>query len=170
MIELEDIDEMASRICTSCGMCCNGVLFQVVRLQPEDSVKELEALGMKLGRKKREPYFKQPCQFLHECRCEIYAGRPTRCRDFECRQIQLLAARQVSEDEVMQLVEDVKGRVAKIEEMLGEAGNFEFDASLSERCAQVTESGGGADIDKLRNAMTALSAVLGRNFRVKPVS
>ena len=26
----------ASRLCTACGMCCNGVMFHTVRLQPRD--------------------------------------------------------------------------------------------------------------------------------------
>jgi hypothetical protein len=74
----------AERLCTACGMCCNGVLFEIVRLQPQDSIKELEKLGMQVNRRKTEPYFKQPCRMLDGCSCTIYEQRPTRCRRFEC--------------------------------------------------------------------------------------
>ena len=163
-----DFESVASRICTLCGMCCNGVLFQIVRLQPEDSVKELEALGMKIGRRKKDPYFKQPCRFLRDCHCEIYSARPMRCRDFDCRQLQLLEAREVTEDEVMQLVDDVKRRVARIEALLEAAGNVERDASLADRFAQVRESGEQSHRE-LNDAMTGLGGILNRNFRVRPL-
>lgn len=166
VMDPNELSAAASRLCTACGMCCNGVLFHIVRLGPQDSVKELEALGMKLGRKKREPYFRQPCAFLKECRCQIYAARPTRCREFECRQLHLLAAREVTEDEVMQLIDEVKTRVARIEDLLGEAGNSASDEPLAERCAQVLEAGESED-GELAQAMTGLSGMLSRNFRVQ---
>jgi uncharacterized protein len=111
--------DAASRICTACGMCCNGVLFQVVRLQPGDSVQELSRLGLPLRRKKREPYFTQPCPCLSaERRCSIYESRPTRCRLFNCQQIQRLEAGTSTEAEVMAQVTHAHQLLGQVEQLL----------------------------------------------------
>lgn len=164
--------DVASRLCTVCGLCCNGVLFHIVRLQQTDSVKELEALGMKVSRKKREPYFKQPCSFLKDCTCSNYAARPLRCRLFECRQLQRLADQQVTEDDVIHAIGDVKRRVAKIEAMLQQAGNTSVHLPLSERYEQVLASAGCAGATTARRhliaEMTGLNQVLNHDFRREP--
>ena len=164
--------DVVSRLCTVCGLCCNGVLFHIVRLQPADSVKQLEALGMKVSRKKREPYFKQPCSFLNDCTCSHYAARPLRCRLFECRQLQRLADQQVTEDDVMHAIGDVKRRVANVEAMLQHAGNTSVHLPLSERYEQVLASSGHAGATtprrQLIEEMTGLNQVLNHDFRREP--
>ena len=42
---------VGARLCAACGLCCNGVVFHTVRLQPGDSAKSVAALGLKLKRK-----------------------------------------------------------------------------------------------------------------------
>jgi hypothetical protein len=66
---------IAARLCSQCGMCCNGVIFHRVRLQVADSPKELAALGLKLKRKRGQHYFLQPCPAFRETHCSIYASR-----------------------------------------------------------------------------------------------
>lgn len=168
-----ELANAASRLCTNCGLCCNGVLFHIVRLQPTDSMRQLETLGMKLSRKKREPYFKQPCSFLKECMCSIYAARPLRCRLFECRQLQRLADQQVTEEDVMHAIGDVKKRVSNIEAMLARAGNTSVHLPLSERCEQTLACSSHAEMTtvsrQLVAEMSALKRVLNREFRKEPV-
>jgi uncharacterized protein len=163
----------ASRLCKACGLCCNGVLFHIVRLQPADSPKELEALGMKVSRKKREPYFKQPCGFLKEDTCCHYTARPLRCRLFACRQLRQLADGQVTEDDVMHTIADAKRKVAGIEALLTDAGNTAPDLPLTERYEQVMAAADCAGAkatsrDLLVKAMIDLRRVLGTSFRVEP--
>ena len=88
----------ASRLCTECGLCCNGVMFHTVKLQPADSAKELAALGLKLKRKKGNHYILQPCPAFCGSHCSIYESRPERCRLFECRQLKSVAAGEITED------------------------------------------------------------------------
>lgn len=159
--------EAASRLCLNCGLCCNGVLFQIVRLQSTDSVRELESLGMKLNRKKREPYFKQPCGFLDKCTCSIYESRPLRCRLFECQQLHLLADEKVSEREVIQAIEEAKEKVRSVEALLALAGNSSVSLPLSERYDQAMASA-GAD-ENLKVAMESLQQILNANFRIEPL-
>src|SRR6188508_2374656 len=88
-------------LCLDCGLCCNGVIFADVQLQPGDDTKGLESLGLSpVGRKEsrrggdsaadskangQSLKFLQPCTALgNDCRCRIYPGRPKYCREFEC--------------------------------------------------------------------------------------
>jgi hypothetical protein len=120
---------------------------------------------MKLSRKKREPYFRQPCDFLEECTCSIYESRPLRCRLFECRQIHLLADKKVSERDVVQAIEAAKEKVKNVEALLAQAGNSSISLPLSERYDQAMASA-GAD-ENLKVAMESLQQILNANFRTE---
>ena len=154
--------EAASRLCTACGMCCNGVLFEIVRLQPQDSVKELEKLGMQINRRKTQPYFKQPCRFLNDCTCTIYEQRPTRCRRFECLQLKLLADGEITEVDAAAKIAEAKILVQRIHELLFEAGDHAVDEALEERARRVL---GDQTDTPLYYEMQSLKRLLNRNFR-----
>jgi Fe-S-cluster containining protein len=162
-----EIAEAASRLCTACGLCCNGVLFHIVRLQPSDSVKQLESLGMSVNRKKHEPYFRQPCRFLIDCTCTQYAARPERCRLFECQQLRRLAAGEVLETTSQLCIDEAKRRVAEVERMLLEVGNTDVHLPMLERYLQVLEAD-APSLQPLIDEMTALNAMLNEHFRLEP--
>ncbi len=152
----------ASRLCTSCGMCCNGVLFEIVKLQPEDSIWDLEKLGMKVNRKKTEPYFKQPCRFLDDCTCTIYTQRPTRCRHFECIQLKKLALGEITEADAQAKIDEARQRVAGIQALLAIAGDAKTEDSLTERVDRVLADHSD---ETLKEEMRALKLYLARHFR-----
>jgi Fe-S-cluster containining protein len=126
----------ASRLCLACGMCCNGVLFQIVRVQQTDSIADLERHGLKLRRKKRDPYFDQPCAMLDGCRCTIYAQRPLRCRSFECQQILRLSRGETTESAALKKIEEARKLVGAVQAKLTEVGDTATDEPLLQRCAQ----------------------------------
>ncbi|GEP42735.1 YkgJ family cysteine cluster protein [Brevifollis gellanilyticus] len=159
----DDLRDAASRLCTACGMCCNGVLFEIVRLQPQDDMRGLERLGMEIYRKKKEPYFKQPCRFLEGCTCTIYAQRPTRCRHFECRQLKLLAAEEITESDAMAKITEVQTLVAKVHANLMELGDEAEQDSLDERTRRVLEHHPDAALEE---DLRVLKLLLNREFRV----
>lgn len=170
-----DLVASASRLCTACGLCCNGVLFEIVRLQPSDSVEELVSLGMEIGRKKRGPYFKQPCSFLASCRCLIYDARPLRCRDFRCAQIEEVATETRTEEEALRTIVEAKRRVEEVEELLEEAGNKATGLPLAERYGLAVASvdpvairGQRAPLAPLVLAMDRLQEWINEFFRVDP--
>lgn len=152
----------ASRLCTSCGMCCNGVLFEIVKLQPEDSIRDLEKLGMKVNRKKSEPYFKQPCRFLDNCTCTIYAQRPVRCRHFECIQLKLLASGEITEAEAQARINATRQQVAHLQVLLAAAGDTHVEESLTARVERVLAE---QPDESLKDAMSALKHELACHFR-----
>jgi Fe-S-cluster containining protein len=130
--------DAASRLCLACGLCCNGVLFEVVRLQPSDSVKDLSDHGFQLKRKKREPYFPQPCAMLDGCTCTVYSARPQRCRRFECRQITGLTNGSITEAEAAERIAQAKSLVQHVEALLDPAPS---PLPLAERCRQAPADG-----------------------------
>jgi Fe-S-cluster containining protein len=76
-----------SRLCLSCGLCCDGSLFGRVDLRPEE-VQSARRRGLRLLR--GDESFEQPCSAFQarsgeSRRCSIYDDRPHACRTFTCR-------------------------------------------------------------------------------------
>lgn len=149
-----------------CGLCCNGVMFDMVMLQPGDNPKALKAHGLKI---KRREHFRQPCIALCGTQCTIYQHRPTRCRLFECQQYQQVAAGDLAEDTARARIEDVKQRVIRIESLMeGSIGN-DPHKSLWKRYANTLASPPDAspECTELIKEMNKLQAVLTDHFRVE---
>lgn len=65
----------AGALCRACGLCCDGTLFGLVRLQPGEAVALVQLGGGSLP---------QPCPALKGVLCSIYEARPSACRAFDC--------------------------------------------------------------------------------------
>lgn len=68
-------------LCQSCGLCCDGTLFQKVLLRPEE-LEPAKKHGLHVVENKG---FLQPCPKLVERSCSIYEHRPSVCKSFTCR-------------------------------------------------------------------------------------
>jgi len=166
----------ASRLCSTCGMCCNGVMFHTVRLQPSDSAKELAALGLKLKRKKGENYILQPCPAFRGSHCSIYMARPERCRVFECRQLKRNSTGECTETMAQEKILEAQRRVAEVADLLERAGGASIKKPLSKRCEKVMAepldpSSDPAAVElrsQLTQAMRELDAFLDEEFRLPP--
>ena len=166
----------AARLCAACGLCCNGVLFHTVQLKSGDSAKELAALGLKLKRKQGHHYILQPCPAFKESCCSIYAARPTRCRLFECRQLQQVEAGEITEAMALEKIREVQRRVTEMDELLHRAGGTNIKRPFSKRCEKVMAEPLAALTDpaavELRNrltlAMQELNVILNQEFRITP--
>jgi hypothetical protein len=73
------VPDAASALCLSCGLCCDGGLFEMVELNDDDRVR-LAANGFDAP--ERLPH---PCRHFAAPACAIYAVRPTRCAAYRCR-------------------------------------------------------------------------------------
>lgn len=152
-------------------------MFHTVRLQPGDSAKELAALGLKLKRKQGQNYILQPCPAYQEAQCSIYASRPERCRLFECRQVQGVAAGGITEEMALEKIREVQRRVAQVNEWLAQAGRTNAKRPLSKRCEQVMAEPLDASSDEatvelrtqLTLAMQELDTLLDQDFRLLPL-
>jgi hypothetical protein len=110
------------------------VIFHLVRLQPGDSARELAALGLKLKRKNRKDYILQPCPAWRDAQCSIYLQRPERCRLFECRQLQRMAAGEITEAAALEKIGEVQRRVAQLDGLSRRADGSPRRGPLSKRC------------------------------------
>ncbi|MGB8170416.1 MAG: YkgJ family cysteine cluster protein [Chthoniobacteraceae bacterium] len=161
-------------LCDNCGLCCNGVMFHTVQLQPADSAKELSALGLKLKRKKGRNFIQQPCPQYRASQCSIYALRPQRCRLFECRQLKALAAGEITEEMALEKIAEVQHLVAQVNEILDQAGTTDLKRPLSKRYEKImaepldpTASEAAVALrHELNDAMRALETLLNEDFRI----
>jgi hypothetical protein len=139
------------------------VLFDLVRLQPGDSVPQLQRLGMKLRRKTTKPWFPQPCQFLKNGACEIYEHRPTRCRLFECQQLRRLKEGETTEQDASAMIGLARRMVADIEALLPPLALGSQPPTLGERVSAALEEKPDLKLQRLHNRLKRL---LDREFRV----
>lgn len=157
-------------------MCCSGVLFHYVRLQPADSPKALAALGLKLKRKRRQDCILQPCPAYREACCSIYEERPERCRVFECRPLQQVATGTITETAAQEKITEAAKLVAHVESLLHQCGATNRKHPLSKRCETAMAEPLDASSDeamvqmrtRLSHAMQKLDALLDLDFRITP--
>lgn len=125
--------EAVAQLCPQCALCCNGVLFKDVELQPGDDAERLKALGLPFS-KTRKPKFPQPCAALCTDRCcRIYADRPARCREFECALLKSVAAGEMETPIALRAIREAQKRAERVKQLLHELGDDEESHALSLR-------------------------------------
>ena len=124
---------MVERLCPTCALCCNGVLFADVRLRAGDDPKRLADLGVPLKTRGEAVRFLQPCACLEGNRCRIYGDRPERCRTFECRLLQRAARGEVTESPALKLIQQARDQAERVRRILRELGDTDETVPLSRR-------------------------------------
>jgi uncharacterized protein len=133
---------MAASLCQSCGMCCDGSLFERVVLQPGEVEaarrNRLRVLGSGKGFEQRCDALGEPGP-LGERRCTIYGERPLSCRNFTCR---LYARHRVGGGPIepgLAAVRRVRELVASLEAAGLTPADFEGDGSKSPAATMFAE-------------------------------
>jgi len=167
---------VSARLCSTCGMCCDGVLFHSVELQKGDSPRQLSALGLKLRRKKRVEFFLQPCSAHREeagsCSCTIYENRPLRCRLFDCRQLRGVVAGEINEEEAREKIRAARAQVAEVNALMDQIVETNPNRGLAHRVANAltlpkSDTVLSSDLhDQLDSTMRELESFLQKEFRV----
>ena len=166
--------ESAARLCSACGMCCNGVLFHGMAVQPEDSLRALAAKGLRAKRRDGELQFQQPCPAHDGNCCRIYAERPQRCRAFACRQLEGVFNGEILESAAMEKIQEARRRSDLVRELLEMLGDDRKTRPLATRCAGVFTPPldpsplAEALRAELQGALTALEEILAKDFRAGP--
>jgi uncharacterized protein len=124
------MNALAEKLCLSCGLCCNGVIFADVQLQRGDKVERLQELGLV---KRNASKFPQPCEKHDGCRCGIYADRPQYCRQFECLLLQNTQEGRVTETAALRVIKETRAKATKVRELLEELGDKDGSIALSKR-------------------------------------
>lgn len=127
------------QLCLQCGLCCNGVMFRDVELLAEDNPAVVEKAGLKVQRLKAKVRFPQPCGALCEdLRCRIYPKRPSRCRDFNCAQLQGVTAGSVTPEAALRTIAKARRLADKVRRLLRETGDMDEHRPLSLRFQSTT--------------------------------
>lgn len=166
---IADSESAATRLCAACGMCCNGVLFHAVVLQPGDSSRALAALGLKIKRRKGEESFRQPCVAHQDSRCTIYDQRPQRCRAFACRQLLGMTSGEIPEAAALARVRDAVAGVARVQALIDRVAETNPLRALAQRYANAMTDAPEETAPlrvELEAAMRELEKILDRDFRM----
>ena len=162
-----------ARLCAACGMCCNGVLFHGTGLEPTDSVRALNALGLRLKRRDGELQFQQPCPAWKGSCCGIYDKRPQRCRDFSCRQLLEWKAGQLSEEDAFAKIQEAKILTDRVRGLFEKLGDFRENKPFATRYAGIFTPPLNPSLEsekwrsELAVAMKSLQELLAADFHAK---
>jgi hypothetical protein len=141
----------AEQLCLACGLCCDGTLFDLVKLEASDDARKLKALGLPVTVSRGKvpvARFPQPCAALCEDRtCRLYANRPWQCRVFECGVFKDAKAGRITFAAALQVVKKARGRADKVRRLLRELGDTDEHLGLGERFHRTSErmEAGAAD-------------------------
>ena len=161
-----------SQLCPHCGLCCNGVLFADVELQKGDDAGLLIGLGLPLKKKGAKRVFVQPCACFDGKLCKIYAGRPARCRTFECGLLKRVQAGELEPKAALKRIAGTLRLVEKVRWLLRASGQTDERLALTHRykhvmAAPIDLGGDEATAEvrgKLLLAVNDLMQVLQRDF------
>lgn len=172
----EEFASAATRLCAACGMCCDGTMFQIVRMQPGEVPAELGKLGLKIRCRDGEYYMEQPCSALREKRCTVYEKRPVRCRLFNCQQLGRVERGETTEPEAMAMIIETRALVEKVRGLIEQSGLREDGQALVERYERVASTPVNQALEpelisvrvELDEVMRKLKLRLNREFRLPP--
>jgi Fe-S-cluster containining protein len=176
----------SNALCLECGLCCNGVIFADVQLQPGDDPVRLQALGLSIHSKngprpapgsRRKPNsirrkFAQPCTAFEGCRCRVYAERPEHCRAFECLLLKSVKAGRIQPAAALEVIREARRRTDVVEDLLQQFGDSDKQSPLRARFRRIQkraeteawEAGKGLTYSQLTLAMHDLNLILSDRF------
>jgi uncharacterized protein len=175
-LNAESLAAIASRLCAACGMCCDGTMFQIVRMQPGEVPAELGKLGLKIRCRDGEYFMEQPCSALRKNCCTVYEKRPMRCRLFNCQQLQRVESSETTEHEAMAMILETRALVDRVRALIEQCGLREDGQALAERFERVMFTPVNATLEpeliaireELDETMRKLKLQLNREFRSPP--
>lgn len=170
----ESASAAVAALCPACGMCCNGVVFADVQLQPGDDPERLQALGLPVFAKGGRRRFNQPCACFDGRFCRIYTQRPAQCRAFACRLLQRVEAGELPTEAALRSIAKAHQAVHEVRRLVRELGEVDETLPLSRRYARIMtqpiDFGGDEEVIERRSALLLavdrLARLLARDFLV----
>jgi Fe-S-cluster containining protein len=162
---------LTDKLCTRCGLCCDGSLFADVELAGRAEASGLEVMGLEIEDDDADgALLLQPCVALRRKQCGIYAYRPQCCRTFECRLLQEVRCGAVGVEGAGKLIAGTLKQIARMKELLAQLGQRDERLPLKERCAEALAGGARSNPEVNRNrveleaAMSAVERLLRTRF------
>ena len=159
----------SQQLCTSCGLCCDGTIYDHAKLTPAEA-GTLGRSGARIVVTDDGSAILQPCGLLTGTLCSIYPDRPASCRRFRCEVLRGLEEGRTSVDQAL-------GHVATARALATKAAAFLLDGQTLSAArkswlawSQGSEGDFGAHLDaaeakRFHLAMLALNLYLDRHFR-----
>lgn len=113
-----------STLCLSCGLCCDGTIFDVVPLTERERVV-VGRLGLPIIERASGPAMPQPCEALDGLVCQVYVSRPAPCRAFHCALYDAVGADELDLGEALGIIREAHGLLATLAAAIGEAPDHE---------------------------------------------
>lgn len=108
------------KLCISCGLCCDGTLFNRAIAKPEEPLlpKQDELL---IG---GERFFKLPCHYFDGL-CTVYDQRPPNtCGSFKCEVLNDAISGKVTYNEAEELVGKIRQQKKRLLKLIPNASSF----------------------------------------------
>lgn len=153
-----------SDLCTACGLCCSGALFDFGPLAPEE-VGPARTSGMAILAAEDEYGFALPCPALDGAFCTAYAARPATCRNYRCQLLRAAEAGEVPVEGAMTIIGSAREAAAAViaelpeGETITDARRRRREAGASDGAAMMIAPPG------LMMALGMLDLVLDQHFR-----
>jgi Fe-S-cluster containining protein len=150
-----------SKLCTKCGLCCNGSFLADVELSRREASR-LEFAGLEI---EDDSLLLQPCSALQGKRCSIYSLRPKCCRTFECGLLQQAKRGAISIATATQKIDATLALVKRIHSLLAIMPQTDRRLPLKERCLDALELGEQSKAAiELETAIASLDVIVNRVF------
>lgn len=140
-------------LCTECGLCCNGALFDFGPLA-RDEVPEKRRAGLRVLEADQKFGFGLPCPQLEGAVCQVYAQRPNTCRAFRCEVLKSVESGDLPYELGLERVEKGRAALAQVHAQLPKGASI-TDARRWRREA------GEAEASEALNASPMLMMALG---------
>ena len=129
----------------------------------------MRALGVQLKGRIRFR-LAQPCGCFDGRLCNIYAERPARCRQFACGVLKRVQAGEVSEAAGLKHIHEAQRKVARVRQLLRQAGDHDEAKPLMKRYARamaqpVDLSAGDASAEVRGELMLAMADLMEHSRR-----
>jgi len=144
--------DLTNRLCTKCGLCCDGSLFSDVELTGSAEASGLEAMGLEVE-DDDGGLLVQPCGALEDKRCNIYAHRPACCRTFECRLLQEVRRGRLDVARAEKQIAETVRRIGRIRAMGAELGPIDEHLPFQELCAEILATAAETSAGSAKNPM-----------------
>jgi Fe-S-cluster containining protein len=123
-------DAERSDLCLSCGLCCQGVLHDLVPLD-EDELERAGRLHLPLFESPLRLAFRLPCPRLEDRRCTVYEERPRTCASYACGVLRAYGAGEIDATTALSRIERVREQTAEVARQLGSPSRAEAIRELA---------------------------------------
>jgi len=116
-------EDSAQMLCTSCGLCCDGSVFNHAQIYPEDDKSLLTKCGITVRKRGDRRFFILPCHHLHERKCAIYTSwRPSICSRFKCKVLKRLEKGEISFMQGLEIINMTLQHLTKLRQQIQPGG------------------------------------------------